>query len=185
MEVRKTTLSSVLLSLCVVVPATLHGQSQTDAPAVQPATASVPAGQGQSATQPKAKPAKVWDNDQINMLSNDHSVSVVGAKATPGGAATTTRALPPEKDPAWYRKQLQPLQAEITKLDAQIEKTKAFLSGEKVNDQPADKHAYYGVPGDPQQQLKQLEEKRAKDVEKVNDLLDRARHNDIPPGELR
>ena len=110
---------------------------------------------------------------------------MVGAKATASGPTTTVKALPPEKDPAWYRRQLQPLQAEITKLDAQIEKTKAFLSGEKVNDTPATAQAYHSVPGDPQEQLKQLEAKRAKDVEKVNDLLDRARHNDIPPGELR
>lgn len=184
MEVGKIFLVTAVLSLFAAAPGALRAQSQTDAPAVQPATASAPAGQGQSATQPKAKPAKVWDNDQINMLSNDHSVSVVGAKAT-ASAGATSKALPPEKDPAWYRKQLQPLQAEIAKLDAQIEKTKAFLSGEKVNDQPADKHAYYSVPGDPQEQLKQLEAKRAKDVERVNDLLDRARHNDIPPGELR
>ena len=33
--------------------------------------------------------------------------------------------------------------------------------------------------------MKQLEEKSAKDMDRVNDLLDRARHNDIPPGELR
>ena len=184
MEVRKTTLSAVLLSLLLAAPGALHCQSQAAAPAVQPATASAPVDQGQSATQPKAKPVKVWDNDQVNMLSNDHSVSVVGSKAQPGAVAVK-KALPPEKDPAWYRRQLQPLQAEITKLDGQIEKTKAFLSGEKVNDPPADKHAYYGLPGDPQEQLKQLEDKRAKDVERVNDLLDRARHNEIPPGELR
>lgn len=90
-----------------------------------------------------------------------------------------------EKDPNWYRKQLQPLQAEINKLDAQIEKTKAFLSGERVNDAPASYGAYYGTAGNPQEQLQKLEDQRAKDVAKVNDLLDRARHNEIPPGDLR
>ena len=184
MEVRKTCLLIALLSLFAAGPGLLHGQSQTDAPAVQPATANAPAGQGQSATPPKAKPAKVWDNDQINMLSNDHGVSVVGTKAQPSAVAVK-KMLPPEKDPAWYRRQLQPLDAEINKLDGQIAKLQAFLKGEKVNDPPADSHAYRTLPGDPQEQLKQFEEKRAKDVDKVNDLLDRARHNDIPPGELR
>jgi hypothetical protein len=33
--------------------------------------------------------------------------------------------------------------------------------------------------------LKKLEARRDKDVATVNDLLDRARHNDIPPGALR
>lgn len=184
MEARKIRLLTVLLSLLAAAPGSLRGQSQTDAPAVQPATASAPAGQGQSSTPPKAKPAKVWDNDQINLLNNDHGVSVVGTKAQPSTVAVK-KMLPPEKDPAWYRRQLQPLDAEINKLDGQIAKLQAFLKGERVNDPPADTHAYHTVPGDPQEQLKQLEEKRTKDVDKVNDLLDRARHNDIPPGELR
>jgi hypothetical protein len=182
MEVRKIFLLAVVLSLFAAAPGTLRAQSQTDTPAVQPATASAPAGQAQSPTQPKAKPVKVWDNDQINALSNDHGVSVVGAKATPGSAATATKALAPDKDPAWYRKQLQPLQAEIDKLDGQIAKLQAFLKGEAGGNAPS---PHPQLVPTPQDQLKQLEEKRAKDVDKVNDLLDRARHNNIPPGELR
>jgi len=74
------------------------------------------------------------------------------------------------------------LRAEIDKLDAKIAKMQAFLKGENVGEQ-ASLHPKM-VPS-PQEQMKQMEDKRAKDVEKVNDLLDRARHNDIAPGELR
>ena len=87
-----------------------------------------------------------------------------------------------EKDPAWYRKQLSPLRAEIDKLDPEIAKLKAFLSGENVSD-PSTIHRKL-VPT-PQDQLKQMEAKRQADEAKVEDLLDRARHNGIEPGALR
>jgi hypothetical protein len=181
MKSGKMFLVAALLSLVVVGSGSLHAQSQSVAPAAQPATATAPAQQGQSAPLPNAKPAKVWDNDQIDTLNKDRGVSVVGAKATQS-TGTTTKSLPPEKDPAWYRRQLQPLQAEIEKLDSQIAKLEAFLKGEGGGNAPS---PHPQMVPTPQDQLKQLEEKRAKDVDKVNDLLDRARHNDIPPGELR
>ena len=133
------------------------------------------------------KPTKVWTNDEVDSLRRESSVSIVGKS---GQQAVRPSSAKPkgysmEKDPNWYRRQLQPLQAEIDQLDAQIEKTKAFLSGERVNDAPASQGAYYGLAGNPQEQLRKLEGRRDKDVAKVNDLLDRARHNDIPPGDLR
>ena len=101
---------------------------------------------------------------------------------TPRNVSANSKSYSQEKDPAWYRKQLEPLRAEIDKLDAKIAKMQAFLKGENVGEQ-ASLHPKM-VPS-PQEQMKQMEDKRAKDVEKVNDLLDRARHNDIAPGELR
>jgi hypothetical protein len=173
------------------VPAAVQEPAPTEQPSAkqQPTTASSPSAspQSQAAPIPKAKPAKVWTNDEVNVLKNGPGVSVVGKSAPQNASATSTKVkgYSQEKDPNWYRQQLQPLQAEIDGLNAQIEKTKAFLNGDKVNDQPASTHAYYGVAGNPQDQLEKLEAKRDKDVEKVNDLLDRARHNDIPPGALR
>jgi hypothetical protein len=182
-----------LVFLFATAPGPSYGQSTAPAPTAtqQPAAASAtppPADpQGQAAPLPNAKPSKVWTNDEIGALRGDRGVSVVGDH-TPqkvSAASAKTKGYSQEKDPAWYRNQLQPLQAEIEKLDAQIEKTKAFLNGEKVNDQLSSTHAYYGVAGNPQDQLEKLEAKRDKDVAKLNDLLDRARHNDIPPGALR
>jgi hypothetical protein len=170
-----------IVSFLALVPALVCAQSQTPAATQQPEAASVPAAtpppspQGQAAPLPNAKPAKVWT------LRNNHSVSVVG-NHTPQKVSATTKRYSQEKDPAWYRKQLQPLQAEIEKYDGQIAKLNAFLSGDHVSD-PPDPHHMRGLT--PQEQVKQLEEKRAKDVEKLNDLMDRARHNDIPPGALR
>ena len=194
MRTRRFLPIAAALSLFAVAPGAAHTQSASSSSAatqqtdgVSAAGAAAPA--GQSTPSPNAKPGKVWTNDEIDRLSGDHGVSVVGKNAPRNAGArspsTNTKSYSQDKDPAWYRDQLQPLQAEIEKLDAQIEKTKAFLNGEKVNDVPASTHAYYGVAGNPQEQLTKLEAKRDKDVAKVNDLLDRARHNDIPPGALR
>ena len=181
MKLPKLLLFATLFFLLTALNGRLYGQSQASATA-QPATASAPSPQAQAAPLPNAKPAKVWTNDEIDTLRNDHGVSVVGKNQPTQNVSTKTTVHSPDKDPAWYRKQLEPLQEEIAKLDGQIAKLQAFLNGENVSD-PATMHRRM-VPT-PQDQLTQLQAKRAKDVEKVNDLLDRARHNDIPPGELR
>lgn len=189
----------VLAFLLFLAPLTGHSQSGAAAPASaqssqQPAASAAPAAaasstsaaQTKAAATPKAKPAKVWTNEDMSKLTGD-GVSVVGKPPSSNASSTSAkpRGYSMEKDPNWYRKQLQPLRAEIDQLNAQIEKTKAFLSGDHVNDTSGTIRAYYGVPGNPQDQLKKLEARRNKDVAKVNDLLDRARQNDIPPGALR
>jgi len=177
---------AALVSSLSVLPASGYGQSQSPAATQQPSATSAPppAPQAQAAPVANAKPAKVWSNDEINTLHNNQGVSVVGNR-TPQNASAKSKGDSMEKDPGWYRRQLATLRAEIEKLDGQIEQTKAFLSGEKVNDQPASYHAYYSVPGNPQNQLKQMEAKRQTDQSKIDDLLDRARHNGIEPGALR
>jgi hypothetical protein len=98
---------------------------------------------------------------------------------------SSTSTNPPKslaKDASWYRKQLIPLQAEMDRLDAQIAKLQAFLSGENVSD-PASLHMK--LTPTPQEQLKQMIEKRQADAVKMDDLLDQARHNGIEPGALR
>ena len=174
---------AVLLSLFAFVPGSGYSQSQSSAATPQPSATSAPPPPPKTQAAPKAKPkpAKVWTNDEIDTLRYDHSVSVVGSH-TPQNVSANSKSYSQEKDPAWYRKQLEPLRAEIDKLDAKIAKMQAFLKGENVGEQ-ASLHPKM-VPS-PQEQMKQMEDKRAKDVEKVNDLLDRARHNDIAPGELR
>ncbi|MGA7793381.1 MAG: hypothetical protein WCA19_10105 [Candidatus Acidiferrales bacterium] len=177
---------AALVSSLSVAPGSGYGQSQSPAATQQPSatTAPPPAPQAQAAPLDNAKPDKVWTNDEVDTLRNNQGVSVVGNRA-PQNASTKPKGYSMEKDPAWYRKQLAPLRAEIEKLDGQIEKTKAFLDGEKVNDQPASYHAYYSAPGNPQSQLKRMEAKRQADEAKIEDLLDRARHNGIEPGALR
>jgi hypothetical protein len=175
---------AALVSLFVVVPGTGFCQSQPPAAAQQPSatTAPPPAPQAQAAPLPNAKPAKVWTNDEIDVLRNNHSVSVVGNRTPQKVSATTSTVHSQEKDPAWYRKQLTPLRAEIDKLDAQIAKFKALLSGENVSDAPT---MHMQMTPSPQEQLKQMEAKRQADATKMDDLLDRARHNGVEASALQ
>lgn len=182
MKSRRTLILTVLASGLAAVPGTSHGQSQPAAATPPPAATKTAPPQGQAAPIANAKRSKVWTNDEIDTLGYNHSVSVVGNRTPQNVSANSKVAFSQEKDPAWYRRQLLPLQAEIEKLDGQIAKLQAFLSGENVSDPPTMHRQMVPTPKD---QLKQMQAKRAKDVEKVNDLLDRARHNDIAPGDLR
>jgi hypothetical protein len=185
MKFQTLLLIGVLVPCQAIVPASAHAQSQSSAAAPQPTGTSAPQPppQEQAAPLANAKPAKVWTNDEIESLPKDRGISVVG-KQTPSKASATSRSNSGEKDPTWYRQQIQPLREEIERLDGQIEKTKAFLNGDKVND-PAPIRAYVTVPGNAQDQLKRLEARRQADQTKLDDLLDRARHNGIEPGALR
>jgi len=115
-------------------------------------------------------------------LRNDHRVSVVGSRTDTKRESAISKPYSQEKDPAWYRKQLISLQEEIDKLDAQIAKMQAFLNGKNVGE-PASR--YRRLAPSPEDQLKQMRAKRQADAAKLDDLLDRARHNEIDPGALR
>jgi hypothetical protein len=176
-------LFAVLVLLLVMAPGSCVGQSQPPAATQQPAAESAPPPTPQAKAAPivNAKPAKVWTNDEINTLRSKQGVSVVG-NHTPQKVSATSKGNSQEKDPAWYRGQLAPLRAEIDKLDPEIAKLKAFLSGENVSDPPT---MHRKLVPTPQDQLKQKEAKRQADEAKIEDLLDRARHNGIEPGALR
>ncbi len=182
MRLQTLFLIALLVSLLALAPGSSYGQSQSPAATQQPAaTNAPPPPQAQVAPIANAKPAKVWTNDEIDNLPNHHNVSVVGNNK-PQNVSATSKVSPPEKDPAWYRKQLAPLRAEIDKLDPQIAKFKAFLSGENVSDPPTMHRQMVPTPED---QLKRMEAKCEADAAKIEDLLDRARHNGIEPGALR
>jgi hypothetical protein len=183
MRFQRLFLFAVLVSLFAVAPGSCVGQSQPPAATQQPASESAPPPppQAQAAPIANAKPAKVWTNDEIGTLRNKQGVSVVG-NSKPQKVSATSKVYSQEKDPAWYRSQLASLRAEIDKLDPEIAKLKAFLSGENVSDPPTMQRKLVPTPQD---QLKQKEAKRQADEAKIEDLLDRARHNGIEPGALR
>jgi len=186
MKFQTLLLIGVLVPCLAIVPPPAHAQSQSPAAAPQPTDTSAPQPppQAQAAPLANAKPTKVWTNEEIESLPKDRGISVVGKQTTQKASATTSRSNSFEKDPTSYRRQIQPLREEIEKLDGQIEKTKAFLNGERM-DEPAPVRAYVSMPGNAQDQLKRLEARRQADETKLDDLLDRARHNGIEPGALR
>jgi hypothetical protein len=168
----------VFLSLPVLLamaPWAAQSQSQSSAPASQTSPAQTPPATG-------GKSAKVWTNDDVGALRTNDTVSVVGNDAGAKKTSARSQANSYDKDPAWYRKQLAPLQAEVGKLDAQIAKLQEFIKGKNVSEsQPY----HHGPPGNPQDQLSQLENKRQADAAKIDNLMDRARHSGIEPGALR
>jgi hypothetical protein len=172
---------SALMALLAVVPGSSFGQSQPATATQQPSATSAPPAPAPAAPIANAKPAKVWTNDEVDTLRNKQGVSVVGNR-TSQNVSATSKNYSLEKDPAWYRRQLEPLRAEIEKLDAHIAKTQAFLNGENVGEQAS---LHQRMVPSPQEQLKQMEAKRQTDQAKVDDLLDRARHNGVEPGALR
>jgi hypothetical protein len=177
-------LLAVLVSLLALVPGSAYGQSQSPAATPQTSDTSAPPPPPQAPAAPlaNAKPGKVWTNDEIDTLRNNHGVSVVGGNGKPQNVSTASKGYSQEKDPAWYRNQLASLRADIDKLDPQIAKPQAFLSGQNVSEPPT---MHERLVPSPQDQLKQLEAKRQADAAKIEDLLDRARHNGIEPGALR
>jgi hypothetical protein len=158
------------LPVLLVVASWAHSQSQSQGPA-SPTT---------STQTPRA--TKVWTNDDVDALRNQSGVSVVGNDAGTKKSSAPSQSTSYEKDPAWYRKQLAPLQANVERFDVQIAKLREFIKGGNVGEaQPY----HHGSPGNPQDQLSQLENKRQADAAKIDDLLDRARHTGIQPGALR
>src|SRR5205807_8994057 len=94
--------SAVLLAMA---PWAANGHSQSQAPAAsQTAPTHIP-----PATD--GKPAKVWTNDDVGALRNNDNVSVVGNTSGAKKTSASSQSNFYEKDPAWYRRQLAPLQA--------------------------------------------------------------------------
>ena len=162
--------------LLAMAPWAANGQSEP------PASAASQSSPAQNSPATGGKPAKVWTNDDVGALRNNDNVSVVGNNAGAKKTSASSQSNSYEKDPAWYRKQLAPLQADVEKLDFQIAKLKEFIKGGNVGEaQPFNYH----LPGNPQDQLNQLEKKRQTDAARIDDLMDRARHNGVEASALR
>jgi hypothetical protein len=182
MRSRYFVFSIMLVASLAVVVTRSSGQSQfPDAQSANP-TAPGTAPPGQAPVVTRSVPVKVWTNDDIDTLPHTHSAAATGSQGLKNVSSISNSKPSQEKDPAWYRKQLAPLNAEIEKLDPQIARLKAFLSGDMVSDPPT-MHRQMGPS--PKEQLQQMEAKRDADAAKVEELLDRARHNGIEPGQLR
>ena len=168
--------------LCTLVVLALSslaipGRSQSQSAASATSSPQAPPATG-------VNPPKVWTNDDVDGLRSTETVSVVGKLPGANAKKTGAPSQPPsgEKDPAWYRKQLIPLQADVAKLDIQIEKLQDFIAGKNVSEAQPYRH---GPAGNPRDQLSQFEKKRQAEAAKIDDLLDLARHNGIQPGALR
>jgi hypothetical protein len=135
-----------------------------------------------------AKPGKkVWTNEDLQDLRSKTPVSVVGAppaapaKRASGAAATNAD---PAKNGQWYRERLQPLRAELAKLDHQLDDLRGFEDGSYRSSGGGVSRGYL-APLNPAEEIKKLAARKDEIQARVSALEDEARHNGILPGELR
>ncbi|MGO9639702.1 MAG: hypothetical protein ACLP1Y_00135 [Candidatus Acidiferrales bacterium] len=141
---------------------------------------------------PSQPPKKVWTNDDLVALREHGGVSVVGNSGEASGGTNVSApgttgnppAVPKEKDPVWYKKQLAPLYAKLDSLDGQIATVQTALSGDTRGSNSVNMSTF-GMLATPQDQLKQLQQQQQAVQNQIDALLDMARHNGIDPGDLR
>jgi hypothetical protein len=191
--IRALTIAAILLVVCAgVVRAANRAQdpaasSQTETIAPPPAAASA------KASQPKAK--KVWTNEDLGEVGG--TISVVGS---PQSSATNKTAQPRQaksssskpangtvdaKTLAAVRQQLQKLQSDLAVVDQQLTDLKGFSRGDAKGTGTLSTNTFQYSTASVEDQLKQLQAKKANMQAAIDNLLDAARASGIEPGQLR
>jgi len=129
---------------------------------------------------------KVWTNEDIGELRGDSSISTFQPKKKNGGSNSNgDSANARGRDANWYRQQITNLQGKIPPIDAKIAELQKGVNGETVNDPKSSSRPYAGVrAGSWQQQMDDLQTRRADIVAKIGALEDQARHAGVPPGDI-
>jgi hypothetical protein len=136
----------------------------------------------------QSKPKKVWTNDDVGSLKS--SVSVVGNQQSSGRRAVEEENQSGEESDSHaervhqYRDAIEQQRNQIAQADARIAQLKDFKA---ENTAPSGgislNRGYNMVP--PEEQVKQLEERKKQCQAKIADLENEARKEGIDPGELR
>ncbi len=179
----------VLAEALTTRPVSLRAQASTS-------TSTSTSTQTQTPNPPPAPQKKVWTNDDVDQLRDQGAggISVIGnTPAAPAATTdqktaakpgTTAAKLPNEKDPEWYRKQLAPLYAALDRINDEMASAQSAIDGDSRGDSGVSMGAR-APAGTPQEQVAALQKQAADTQAKIDALLDMARHNDIPPGDLR
>jgi chaperonin cofactor prefoldin len=181
-------MASLGLALFCGVPP-VHAQSSDPASSSQTATKPAESTAKTPAPAPpeKKKPKKVWTNDEIGSVKG--GVSVVGDDNAPSTGAlskpsTSSAEQSHQQQVDSYRDRIRNYQSQIDAIDQRIAQLKNFKAD---NTTPSGginlNEGYDMVPLE--DQVKQLEEKKAKLQSKLDDTEAEARKNGIEPGELR
>lgn len=133
----------------------------------------------------KKKPKKVWTEEDVTNLHG--SVSVVGdpdreTNKNPRHAGNDQQ--PSSKEAARLREELRKLNAEMDATDKQIRDLKNFKAENTSSSGGIKLGGRYSMTS-PQEQVKQLEEKKRQIQAKIDALEDEARKKGIEPGDLR
>ena len=149
----------------------------------------------QTAPSQEAKPKekKVWTNDDVPDLRTRSHITVLGETTTesaPKGkeekekeSAKTAAPKDKTKDPKYYQERLAPLRAQLDQIDSRIKELQDYTahpttgSGMLLNQS--------NLSLSPQNEIDQLNQRRAKIQQQIDDIEDEARRNGIAAGDLR
>ncbi|MGD0840972.1 MAG: hypothetical protein ABSA32_07440 [Candidatus Acidiferrales bacterium] len=180
----------LLAGTLAVRPANLRAQAPSASTGSQ-----TPGASQAPAPAPAATQKKVWTNDDLDQLRDQGGISVIGKSSAPNAATpqngpaqpakpAVAPKLPKEKDPEWYKEQLAPLYTALDRINSEIAAAQSAVDGETRGDAGVSMGAR-APAGTPQEQLVALQKQQQDIQTKIDNLLDQARHNDLPPGDLR
>jgi len=181
---------TALLALSALVGAAAQSSSQNNASgsgnqsgtdgAQAPQQTAVPTTANPEKT--KAKPKKIWTNDEMPSAS-DGGISVVGNSTRPSSKKTTNVSAN-EKQITALRERLRQLNNEMEDTDKKISELRNFRA---ENTSPSGginmNHRYSNTPVE--DQMKTLEDKKKQIQAQIEAVEDQGRKNGIEPGQLR
>lgn len=190
--IRALTIAATLL-ICVGM---LRAANSAQDPAVSsPTQASGPPSAAAMATVSKPKPKKVWTNEDLGEVGGTISVvgnpqSSVANKAAQPRQAKSASTKPADgtvdaKTLAAVRQQLQKLQSDLASVDQQLTDLKGFSKGDARGTGSLSTNTFQYSTASVEDQLKQLQAKKANCQAAIDNLLDAARASGIEPGQLR
>ena len=168
--------------LLLSVTAAVGGQSPDSAmPAAQTSA--------QTSNTAKPKPKKVWTND--NLGDANGTISVVGdpnkaqakPQSKPAASSNADKSVSPQVL-AKLRDELQKLQARLTVIDQQLSDLKDLSKGEARSSGGVKPNLAYDSSS-VDEQIRHLQERKAKIQGAMDELYDAARAAGIEPGQLR
>jgi hypothetical protein len=175
---------ALLVSLVVIFAVAAAARQSQD-----PATPAAQSSPATAANTAKTKPKKVWTND--NLGDANGTISIVGdpnkaqakAESKPAASSNADKSVSPQVL-AKLRDELQKLQAQLTVVDQQLSDLKDLSKGEaKSSGGVKPSLAYDSSSVD--EQIRHLQERKAKIQGAMDDLYDAARAAGIEPGQLR
>jgi uncharacterized small protein (DUF1192 family) len=149
---------------------------------------------------PATKERKVWTNDEIELLAKRVPLSDLGpgialtseapaasGQAPPAGTAGATGDAPSysrENDPEVYRQRAARLRAEIERIDGELRRLREFRDNPNLG-QAGIMLGAGNISQTPENQIQQLEQRRARAQQELDDLEADARRKGWPPGATR
>ncbi len=174
----------------IVTLACMAGFSAWMTLSATPSAAAQSASSTNTSTSTSASTRHVWTNEDLETLRDKTPMPVLGE---PPAAAGDTRAdadafakeqRQREQRAERYRRQLQPLYAELPQIEGEIAEMRRWQDGSyrMTGMWPL---RFAGMPLNPADRIAQLEAREREVRERIGSLEDEARHGGVLPGELR